>query len=276
MMMTLSDGHRRGLIPGVFALLFFPGLLYPGVCPGAPAGSQLLSPSLSIRIAALLGKAERALAEDRLTVPSGRNAVGYAQEVLDLEPGNPEAQRILRAVVARYGLIAGAALDRAEALRRQELARAETYRSRGEKVVRRFKLSAAPLSSVAERLDAEGARTARASREARERHPVARRIALRMVGEYLHKSAVALDGGRVAEARRYFDLAAQIARDHGASSPALPGLDLRGIDLPGMDRRIAAAERDRAQAIGARPDAGSAPPPVRGGFVKAVFLPPSF
>ncbi|MCA1851897.1 MAG: hypothetical protein LC647_05760, partial [Beggiatoa sp.] len=109
----ISTNFRRGMVAWVFVLAAYPGLSQgaeqkrPGPCP-------------STRIAAILVQAERALVEDRLTLPPGNNAVAYAQEVLDLAPGHPEAKGILRAVVARYGLIAGAALERAEALRRQE------------------------------------------------------------------------------------------------------------------------------------------------------------
>ncbi len=248
--MRIHRDARRRLIAGLFTLL---------LGPGQPLGAAADGAAPATRIAGLLAEAERALAEDRLTVPSGRNAVGYAQEVLDLDPGNPEAPRILRAVVARYGLIAGAALDRAEAFRQRELARAETYRSRGEGVVRRFKLSAAPLDPVVERLDAAGAVPADA-RAMQQRRPLAHRVLHRLVGEYLRKSDAALERDRVAEGRRYFDLAAQLARDHAVSDPALAGIE----------RRVAGAERDRATS---EARAGSAKP---GGLVKAVFLPPSF
>ncbi|MGH8577568.1 MAG: hypothetical protein ACREXJ_11790, partial [Gammaproteobacteria bacterium] len=145
-MTMMSTNVRRGMLAWVFMLA-----AYPGVSPGA----EQKRPAPSTRIAAILVQAERALAEDRLTLPSGHNAVSYAQEVLDLAPGHPAAQGILRAVVARYGLIAGAALDRGEALRRQELAKAQAYRSRGEGVAHRFNLSTVPLSAVAERMDGQ-------------------------------------------------------------------------------------------------------------------------
>jgi hypothetical protein len=105
-MTMISTNFRRGMVAWVFVLAAYPGL---------SQGAEQNRPGLSTRIAAILVQAERALAEDRLTLPPGNNAVSYAQEVLDLAPGHPEAQGILRAVVARYGLIAGAALERAEA-----------------------------------------------------------------------------------------------------------------------------------------------------------------
>ncbi len=110
-MTMISTNFRRGMVAWVFVLAAYPGL---------SQGAEQKRPCPSTRIAAILVQAERALAEYRLTLPPGNNAVAYAQEVLDLAPGHPEAQGILRAVVARYGLIAGAALERAEALRRQE------------------------------------------------------------------------------------------------------------------------------------------------------------
>ena len=128
-MTMISISFRRGMVAWVFVLA-----AYPGLSPGA----EQKRPGSSTRIAAILVQAERALAEDRLTLPPGNNAVAYAQEVLDLAPGDPEAQGILRAVVARYGVIAGAALDRAEALRRQEAGR------------RRFRLHQEPIGSRCE------------------------------------------------------------------------------------------------------------------------------
>ena len=112
-MTMTSTNFRRGVLAWVFVLAAYPGL---------SSGAEQKRPGPS-RIAAILVQAERALAEDRLTLPPGNNAVAYAQEVLDLAPGNPEAQGILRAVVARYALLAGAALGRAEAPSRQEAGR---------------------------------------------------------------------------------------------------------------------------------------------------------
>jgi hypothetical protein len=261
-MTMVSTNFRCGMVAWVFVLA-----AYPGLSPGA----EQKHPPPSTRITAILVQAERALAEDRLTLPSGHNAVSYAQEVLDLAPGHPVAQGILRAVVARYGLIAGAALDRAEALRRQELARARAYRSRGEGVAHRFNLSAAPLSAVAERMDSEEARPHGASSvddstiTIGQRQAFANRVFARLVGKYLHESEVALEGGRVHDARRYWEVAAQIARDHRVSDP---GLD-------GIERRVAAAEQERDEArLGARVDAESLS--AQGRLLKAVFIPPSF
>ena len=255
-MSIISTNVRRGMVAWVFVLA-----TYPGPSPGA----EQKRPGPSTRVAAILVQAERALAEDRLTLPSGHNAVSYAQEVLDLAPGHPAAQGILRAVVARYGLIAGAALDRAEALRQQQLARARAYRSRGEGVAHRFKLSAAPLSAVAERMEGVEARPHGTSTVALQRQPLAHRVLARVVGEYLHESEVALKGGRVHDARRYWEVAAQIARDHRVSDPGLDGLE----------RRVAAAEQEQDEGrIGAREDAGGLS--AQGRLLKAVFIPPSF
>jgi len=246
-MTMTSTNFRRGVLAWVFVLA-----AYPGLSPGA----EQKRPGPSSRIAAILAQAERALAEDRLTLPSGHNAVSYAQEVLDLAPGHPAAQGILRAVVARYGLIAGAALDRAEAVRRQELARARVYQSRGEGVAHRFHLSTAPLSAVAERMDGV---------EALQRQPLAHRVHARLVRHYLHESEVALGGGRVHDARRYWEVAGQIATDHRVSDP--------GLDR--LERRVAAAEQERDEGrVGARVDAEGFS--AQGRLLKAVFIPPSF
>ncbi|MGH8569628.1 MAG: hypothetical protein ACREXU_16885 [Gammaproteobacteria bacterium] len=259
-MTMMSTDVRRGILAWVLVLA-----AYPGLSPGA----EQKRPDPATRIAAILAQAERALAEDRLTVPSGHNAVSHAQEVLDLAPGHPEAQGILRAVVARYGLIAGVALDRAEALRQQQLARARAYRSRGEGVAHRFNLSAAPLNAVAERMDGGEARPRGASAVDNstitigQRQPPAHRVFARLVGEYLHGSQVALEGGRIHDARRYWEVAAQIATDHRVSNPGLDGLE----------RRVAAAERDQGR-VGAGEDTEGLS--ARGRLLKAVFIPPSF
>lgn len=255
-MTMMSTNFRRGMVASVFVLA-----AYPGPSPGA----EHKRPDPSTRIAVILVQAKRALAEDRLTLPSGHNAVSYAQEVLDLSPGHAEAQGILRAVVARYGLIAGAAVDRAEALRRQELARAQAYRSRGEGVAHRFNLSTAPLSAVAERMDGVEARPHGASAMALQRQPLAHRVYARLVGQYLHESEFALEGGLVRDARRYWEVAGQIARDHRVSDPGLDGLE----------RRVAAAEQERDERrVGAREDAEGLS--AQGRLLKAVFIPPSF
>jgi len=255
-MTMTSTNFRRGMVAWVFVLA-----AYPGLSPGA----EQKRPGPSTRIAAILVQAERALAGDRLTLPSGHNAISYAQEVLDLAPGHPAAQGILRAVVARYGLIAGAALDRAEALRRQELAKARAYRSRGEGVAHRFHLSTAPLSTVAERMDGVEARPHGAIAVALPRQPLAHRVLARLVGKYLQESEVALEGGRVHDARRYWEVAGQIARDHRVSNPGLDGLE----------RRVAAAEEERDEGRGgAGEDAEGLP--AQGRLLKAVFIPPSF
>jgi hypothetical protein len=261
-MTMVSTNFRCAMVAWVFVLA-----AYPGLSPGA----EQKRPGPSNRIAAILAQADRALAEDRLTLPSGHNAVSYAQEVLDLAPGHPEAQGILRAVVARYGLIAGAALDRAEALRRQELARARAYRWRGEGVAHRFNLSTAPLSAVAERIDGVEAGLHGASAVDNstitigQRQPLAHRVIARLVRQYLHESEVALGGGRMHDARRYWEVARQIARDHRVSNP--------GLDR--LEHRVATAEQEGDEGrVGARVDAEGLS--VQGRLLKAVFIPPSF
>jgi hypothetical protein len=233
-MISLSTCCRRRLIPWGLVLL---------LCPGLSLGAGEMGADPAASIAAILVEARRALTEDRLTVPAGHNAVAYAQQVLDLAPGHAEAQQILRAVVERYGLIAGAAVDRAK-----------VYRSRGEGVARRYAISPQALSAVAARLDAlpERAGPANPGRD----DPATLR---RLVDTYRHKGEVALEAGLLREARRYADLAGQIARDHRVANTSLAALE----------GRVVAAERVRRQAM-----AEAAPP--AGAWAKAVFLPPSF
>lgn len=244
-MSALSMRCWRHMIPWGLVLM---------LCPVLALGAG--EPRPVNDVAAILVEARRALAEDRLTLPTGHNAVAYAQQVLDLASGHPEAQRILRAVVERYGLIASAAVDRAETLRARELARAEVYRSRGEGVARRYAISPRPLDSVAERLKGLPDR-ANAAALGRGRYD--RATLTRLVDAYRDKGEVALQGGELREARRYSALAGQIARDHRVANPRLAALE----------GRITAAERERDEAV-------VVAAPAAGGWVKAVFIPPSF
>ena len=113
--------------------LTLPSLLGCWLClwPLLLSAAELSEAEQDARIAALLKQARQAAAEDRLTIPSGRNAVSYAQQLLDLEPNHPQALQILRNVAARYNTLGAVALDRAEALRARELNKARTYEQRG-------------------------------------------------------------------------------------------------------------------------------------------------
>lgn len=91
-------------------------------------------------IAVLLEKAELCLKRDHLTFPSGNNAVGYVRQILDISPHHPEAQRILREVVARYNALSHTALERAEALREREIDKAENLHERSVHLARKYRL----------------------------------------------------------------------------------------------------------------------------------------
>ncbi len=62
----------------------------------------------------LLGQAERALKDYRLTTPSGDNAYEYYKTVLVLDPGNRKAKRGITRIADRYARLAQARLDKYE------------------------------------------------------------------------------------------------------------------------------------------------------------------
>jgi hypothetical protein len=62
----------------------------------------------------LLLEAEVALAEDRLTIPSGNCAYGYYRQVLLVEPGNAHALKGIDRIVERYSVLAGHAVERGD------------------------------------------------------------------------------------------------------------------------------------------------------------------
>lgn len=63
----------------------------------------------------LLVEAEVALAEDRLLIPAGNCAYDYYRQVLQRDPANAHARQGMDRIVARYSVLAGAALERGDA-----------------------------------------------------------------------------------------------------------------------------------------------------------------
>lgn len=172
----------------------------------------------TLRIEKSLAEARTALAEDRLTIPSGNNAVAYAQQVLDLAPGDPEAQKILEWVIARYQALGENSLTRAESEMQRALGRAETYQHRAEGVAKRFQLperSLEPLdrhmAAIKEELQSPGLR--RAMRD--------------IVDRYLQLSETALVQGAVEEARLDLAEAQEVAAKYGISDPQMQALARR-------------------------------------------------
>ena len=250
-MAQLKTSYRAMFL--AFALVFWPGMV--------PA-AELAEAQRAQAITALLAQAERALAEDRLTVPSGDNAVAYAQEVLDLAPEHLIAQRILRDVVSRYGVIAEAALDRVEAVKQQELAKATTFRARGEQVAERHGLPDERLHRVDKRI---AALDPGSLQNPIEEPPLARKVVSRLVERYADKAKLALNMGNVSEARRYHDIARDLASDYRISSGALADL---GGRIEGAEQARSIAQTDVDQPAGAL----QASPRE----FKAVFIPPAF
>lgn len=73
--------------------------------------SQLAALNRSGQVDELLEKAERSIAADRLSTPSGNNAVEYLRQALSLDPANARAARNLEAVADRYAVLVADALQ---------------------------------------------------------------------------------------------------------------------------------------------------------------------
>ena len=95
--------------------LMLSALLRPALLPAAPVHP------LEERIANSLTRAERALADDRLTTPAGDSAFEHFQQVLAVDPVHSIARRGLQRIAERYRTLAEAALARGNYRRAQEL-----------------------------------------------------------------------------------------------------------------------------------------------------------
>lgn len=73
--------------------------------------AQLAALNRSSQVDELLEKAERSIAADRLSTPSGNNAVEYLRQALSLDPANARAARNLDAVADRYAVLFADALQ---------------------------------------------------------------------------------------------------------------------------------------------------------------------
>jgi hypothetical protein len=88
-------------------------LLFSMAAPCLQAGEDS-EPGSEVSI--LLGKAESAMTAEPKTSPFNQNAVQYLDQVLTMDPGNPQAYVLLYSVVARYsksleGILAAANAD---------------------------------------------------------------------------------------------------------------------------------------------------------------------
>lgn len=77
-----------------------------------PQPAQPQAPVEDDRVDRLLEAAAQALAEDRLTTPESDNALVLYQEVLELDPDDPRAQRGFEKIVERYVKLALTAAER--------------------------------------------------------------------------------------------------------------------------------------------------------------------
>lgn len=105
---------------------------------------------------ALIARAERALAANRLTTPAADNAVDYIERALAVSPAHPRAVALLDQVVVRYqGLVEGA-LDQGEHARLHSLERALTFRDRAYQVIAQHRLSRHAVTDMDARIAAMG------------------------------------------------------------------------------------------------------------------------
>jgi len=82
------------------------GMVSSSVWHGEPAEAPAGVAVSERRIHRLLALGDRALADYRLTVPAGDNALHYYRRVLERDPGNAHAARGLDAIAERYVTLA--------------------------------------------------------------------------------------------------------------------------------------------------------------------------
>ena len=114
------------------------------------------------QLAGLQKKARSALAGNRLTSPGGDNAVELAAQMLTLDKGRDEGLQILQEVVGRYIAMGELAVASAD------LAVADGHYRAAERVVINYRLPAAGLRRLEQRLNAKRQELAEVERRARE------------------------------------------------------------------------------------------------------------
>lgn len=142
--------------------------------------------------------------------------------------------------MARYAVIAGAALDRAETLRANEIAKARIYGERGRRVAARYRLPDLELRRVKKQIAAlEGGPKG----PARSGLPSSPEALTGVVERYVTEGETALGAAQLPEARRYLDIARMLARDYSLSSPGLPALGQRVAEAEQQALRLIQAPR---------------------------------
>ncbi len=99
------------------------------------------------KIGALLGEAEQAIRDDRLTAPSGRNAVDHLRQVLAIAPHDPRARQMLTQILGDHIRLGS------EALQRQDLPSAKRQHREGARLVAEFGLPATELAKLKAAID---------------------------------------------------------------------------------------------------------------------------
>jgi hypothetical protein len=241
-----------------------------GGAPGYAASEIDQSVSLD-RIETLLGKAEAALKENRLTVPSGNNAVGYAQQVLNLAPNHPEAQRILQAVVARYETLGNASLDRAEAVWKAEIDKAQAYQQRGSTVARNYRIPDNALAKVEERIThARKSRSGAPTEMTAGRTAESKQVA-EIIERYLDLSEQASSQNALAEAESHLSVSRDLLARNTLAEIDRDRLSRRVLNV---DRELASRKTENAAASSAVSRAAEGARYVR--REPPFFMPPSF
>jgi hypothetical protein len=100
------------------------------------------------QIEALLEKAERAIAQGRLTAPANDNAVKYARELRKLDPGSAEVQLLGNALRDRYVALAD------EAVAADEFAKARELERQARDIASEFRVGDDPVHDLEVRIAA--------------------------------------------------------------------------------------------------------------------------
>jgi len=114
------------------------------------------------RLEELTRRANKALADNNLTAPERDSVVAYARELIALAPQDPQAQRLLAAVIERYVEMAD------KALAQNEIGPAQAAQQKARDVAAEFGIANNDLDRLGERIAAKELELAEAERRAEE------------------------------------------------------------------------------------------------------------
>jgi len=99
-------------------------------------------------IAIFLNKANKAIAQDRLTTPSEDNAFNYIEQALAAAPEHPEALKLLEKIIDRYDELVATHLKHGEQTRQKSLAQAKTFHKRAQNIINQHNISNSSLVAM--------------------------------------------------------------------------------------------------------------------------------